>query len=162
MQPLSNRQQALLAALPKQQRIARISGIACSLAGIFYIAWAITCFDPTGNPTEGIGFDAAVTKPVATLFVKYSDYLKKREWDGSQARALAGSLNRNMNFSAGLLLLAFRVILGLIVTLLGFATMTVVIERARLLRILETAGVIPDAGPAGSPDPSVSPRPPTG
>lgn len=165
MQTLSNRQQALLAALPRQQRVARVAGIVMSVVGILYIAWAITRFDPAGDPTEGIGFDAVVTAPVATLFVKYRDYLNKRVWEDSQAHALAGSLKRNMNFSAGLLLLAFRVILGLIVMLLGFATMTVVIERARLLRILEARGVSPEplgAGAAAGPGLSSTLRPPSG
>ncbi len=151
MQPLSDRQQALLAALPRQQRIARVTGILCSLVGVLYIVWAVLRFDPLGDPTEAIGFDAVVTAPVATLYLKYRDYVETREWEGSQARALAGSLRRGMNFSAGLLLLAFRVILGLIVTLLGFATMTVVIERGRLLRILAAQGLVPgDDAPAAA------------
>ena len=89
-----------------------------------------------------------MTKPVATLYLKYRDYVETREWESAEARALAGSLRRGMNFSAGLLLLAFRVILGLIVTLLGFATMTVVIERGRLLRILADQGLVPEEGGA--------------
>ena len=136
LQPLSDRQRALLEALPRQQRVARIFGVACSLAGILYITWAIGRFEPLGNPAQEIGFDAPITKPVATLYVRRSNFLKERNFDGGQARVLAQSLDRNMNFSAGLLLLAFRAILGLIVALLGFATLTVVIERGRLLRIL--------------------------
>ncbi len=140
MQSLSDRQRALLEALPNQQRIARISGIVCSIAGILYIVWAIGRFEPRGNPADEIGFDALVTKPVATLYVHYSDRLRERSYDSPQARFLARALERNMNFSAGLLLLAFRVILGLTATLLGFATLTVVIERGRLLRILGALG----------------------
>lgn len=156
MHPLSDRQQALLEALPRQQRVARVAGVVCSLVGIAYIVWALMRFDPMGDPTEAIGFDAAVTAPVATLYLKYRDHVESREWEGSQARALAGSLRRGMNFSAGLLLLAFRVILGLIVTLLGFATMTVVIERGRLLRILAAQGLLPDDG--APPTPALSTR----
>lgn len=162
MQPLSDRQRALLEALPRQQRIARLSGIACSVAGILYIAWAISRFEPTGNPAEEIGFDAPVTRPVATLYVKYSDSLAKRDFEGYQARALARSLDRNMNFSAGLLLLSFRVILGLIVTLLGFATMTVVIERGRLIRILEASGLLPPREPSAPAAPTLEQPPRTG
>ena len=145
MRPLSDRQRALLEALPRRQQIARWFGIGCSLIGIAYIVWAVERFEPRGNPAEEIGFDAPVTRPVASLYLHYSDALAKKTFEDRQARALARGLRRNMNFSAGLLLLAFRVILGLIVMLLGFATMTVVIERARLIRILEAGGLMPDA-----------------
>ncbi len=161
MRPLSDRQRALLKALPQQQRIARVLGIACSLLGILYIVWAVGRFEPKGNPAEQIGFDASVTKPVATLFLEYSDYLGKKTYEDRQARALAAGLRRNMDFSAGLLLLAFRVILGLVVAMLGFATLTVVIERGRLLRILEASGVAPVPEIAGGAGATPDPRPPT-
>ena len=161
MRPLSDRQRVLLKALPRQQRIARVLGIACSLLGILYIVWAVGRFEPKGNPAEQIGFDAPVTKSVATLFLKYSDYLGKKTYEDHQARALAAGLRRNMDFSAGLLLLAFRVILGLVVAMLGFATLTVVIERARLLRILEARGVMSNAGIHALDAPSAAPLPPT-
>jgi hypothetical protein len=156
LQPLSDRQRALLGALPRQQRIAGLFGIACGVAGILYIAWAISRFDPAGDPAEGIGFDAPVTRPVATLYVEYRDSLAKREFEDYQARALARSLGYNMNFVAGLLLLSFRVILGLMVTLLGFATMTVVIERRRLIRILEASGLLPPREPSAPAAPTLA------
>ncbi len=158
MQPLSDRQRALLEALPKQQRVAWISGVACSVAGIAYIVWAISRFEPLGNPAHDIGFDAPVTRPVATLYVHYGDHLRARSYDSPQARFLARYVERNMNFSAGLLLLAFRVILGLTATLLGFATMTVVVERGRLLRIVGALGVDTAAARVSS---TASPRAPT-
>lgn len=155
MQSINDRQRALLGQLPRQQRTARVVGIVCSLVGILYIVWAVDRFHPRVNPAEGVGFDAIVTEPVATLFAAHQQKLGARTFENPRERALARHLYAHMTFSAGLLVLAFRVILGLIVTLLGFATLTVMIERARLLRILEAAGVHPATGTGPLPSSAV-------
>ena len=45
-------------------------------------------------------------------------------------------LNRNMAFSAGMMVLLVRMFVGTIVVVFGLSIMTVVVERARLLAVI--------------------------
>lgn len=152
---LTHRQHVLLESLPRQQRNGRLSGIALSLAGVLYILWALARFEPGADPIDAVGFDSAIAMPVASLYRDANAKLEALETETVRERALAWRLQLLLNFSAGIFLLAFRVILGLLLAMLGFATLTVVIERGRLLAILEALrsgeGPITEIGPPSPP-----------
>lgn len=136
MGALSDRQLTLVRSLPAEQRNARIAGVLLTLMGIAYMAWSFTRFDIGVDPARNIGFDAPVTKPVATIF---DARRKGLDLFGPTTRREEFLIHRQilgMNFSGALLLLGFRMTLGLLPLMLGLSTLTVVIERARLLHIV--------------------------
>jgi len=134
---LDERQQKLLASLPRHQRRARWFGGALTLVGLAYLGFALADFDPQRSPGDAAAFDAALTQPIRVHFAATEDLLQRIEpqsfaewslsvWFGAQART-----------SGALLVLAYRGWLGTLCTLLGFAILTVTVERARLLRLVE-------------------------
>lgn len=136
MTPLTDRQLSLLACLPKQQRLARVAGVLLALVGIVYIAWAITRFDIGVDPAKDIGFDAWITTPIATVYDGRRDGLERFAPRTDREQYLSRTHSRGMNFSGSLMLLGFRITLGLMPLLLGLTALTVYVERARLLRIV--------------------------
>jgi hypothetical protein len=50
---------------------------------------------------------------------------------------LLDSMKRGMVFSAGVMVLMLRVYIGTLVLLMGLIALTVVVERRRLLRVIE-------------------------
>ena len=148
MDRLSPRQRKLLRELPKHQRIAQWVGIALTLCGVAYVVWAIDRFHPRADPSEKIGFDAPIVSEVANHYTPFKHRLEERIYDDGRERAMAISLIRGMNYAGGLHLLAFRVILGLLAAMLGLAHLTVVVERRRLLRMIEA---LDDTPPADAP-----------
>jgi hypothetical protein len=55
----------------------------------------------------------------------------------TEERLLRG-LARNLNFSAGVMVLLLRIFFGTLAVVTGLAIMTVVVERARLLAMIQT------------------------
>ena len=54
----------------------------------------------------------------------------------SHDKRLLRALARNMNFSSGVMVLLLRIFFGTIALVMGFAMVTVVVERARLLAMI--------------------------
>ena len=134
--PLSARQQQLLKRLQGAQRWTAVLGVLLVLAGATYFGWAVRKFDPRGTPLDEPGFDIALTRPLLILYGRYDGRLSRIEPETSQERQLLFWLKRNSGFSGGVMVLGLRTFMATLAVLLGLATLAVVAERARLLRIV--------------------------
>ena len=133
---LSAAQERLLARLARTQRWASAAGLVLALAGVAYAGWGMARFDPRGDPRLDPGFDRPVAK-LAFLFVSYQGALEYIQPETSTEQFLLETLQGGMKFGSGMALMLLRLLLGTLVAMAGFATMTVVVERRRLLAIIE-------------------------
>ena len=141
---LSTGQQRLLARLGRTQRWAAAAGLLLALSGSVYAGWGLMRFDPRGDPRLDPGFDRPVAR-LAFLFVSYQGALEYIQPETSTEQFLLGTLQGGMKFGSGLTLMLLRLLIGTIMAVAGFAAMTVVVERRRLLVIIERlrAGGVP-------------------
>ena len=141
---LSTTQERLLARLARTQRWAAAAGLALAIAGVAYAGWGLASFDPRGDPRLDPGFDRPVAK-LAFLFVSYQGALEYIQPETSTELFLLETLQGGMKFGSGLTLMLLRLLIGTIMAVAGFAAMTVVVERRRLLVIIERlrAGGVP-------------------
>ena len=133
---LSPDQERLVARLGRSQRWAAMAGLALALAGLAYAGWGLSRFDPRGDPRLDPGFDRPVAK-LAFLFVSYQGALDYIEPETSTEQFLLETLQGGMKFGSGMALMLLRLLIGTIVAVAGMAAMTVVMERRRLLAIIE-------------------------
>ena len=112
-----------------------IAGALLALVGAAYLVWGVRRFDPYTDPRENPGFDWPIAR-LAFVFEEgrfvTDNALPKTP---SEDRLLRG-LSRNMDFSAGVMVFMLRTFLGTLALVSGFAIMTVVVERARLIAII--------------------------
>jgi hypothetical protein len=134
--PLRVSERRLLDTLPRQQRLAGLTGLALCVLGVAYVGWAVSHFEPRSDPRDQVSFDTPITRRVVFLYHRYQQRLEAFEARTPRESALVKGLRRNMSFSSGLLVLAFRVLLGTLAVMLGLASLTVVVERRRLLHIV--------------------------
>ena len=134
--PLRPHQRRLLRALPRQQYLANLTGAILCAIGAGYIAWSISHFDARSDPRNQASFDAPLTQRVVFLYHRSQQRLEAFEAGTARESLLVRGLRRNMSFSSGLMVLAFRVLLGTLAVMLGLASLTVVVERRRLLAII--------------------------
>lgn len=135
MTALDERQRQLLASLPRSQRRARWLGSALIVLGLSYLGFAYLSFDPR-RPADVAGYDAALTEPILAHYAASERVLRRLEPQTFTELQLSIWLRAQARTSGALLVLAYRGLLGVLATLLGFAVLTVTIERARLLRIV--------------------------
>jgi hypothetical protein len=127
---------AFLARVRSHQRPLAVFGGVLALAGAAYLAWGILHFDPHGDPRDSPGFDGPIAN-LAFIFQRGQILVENVEpKTQSEARMLA-ALARNMAFSAGIMVLQVRLFVGTLAMLAGFILLTVVVERARLLRLIK-------------------------
>jgi len=127
---------SFLAGVRRRQRPLAVVGALLSLAGAAYLAWAILRFDPNADPRDNPGWDRPIAQ-LSFIFQRGQLLAEKAEpATPSEARALH-ALSRNMQFSAGIMVLQLRMFVGTMVLLGGFIIMTVVVERARLLKLIK-------------------------
>jgi hypothetical protein len=135
MGALEARDSSFLAGVRRSQRPLAIGGALLALLGAAYLAWAILRFDPDGDPRVNPGFDRPIAQ-LAFIFQRGQLLAERAEpATPSEARALH-ALSRNMQFSAGVMVLQLRMFVGTMALLGGFIMLTVVVERARLLRLI--------------------------
>ena len=136
MAELSEREAKLVRTVTGSQRWFAAAGLALALLGLAYAIWGVLHFDPHGDPRQSPGFD----KPVAQLAFLFDRGLVRLE---NQTPAtptealLLRAVTRNMQFSAGVMMLLMRVFLGLLTLVAGMLAVTVVVERGRLLRVIK-------------------------
>lgn len=149
MNPLSEKDTRLLTRTRRVQRPSLLGGLVLSLIGLAYVSWAVLRFDPLGDPRENPGFDAPVAR-LGLIFDGYHQKLAERKAETPREISLTRSLHRGMSFSAGVMVLQLRILIGTIAALAGFAMMTVVIERARLLALIRKLEPDPPPEPTQS------------
>ena len=136
MSDMLEKDERLVASVRKSQRTYLVIGIVLALAGAAYLTWAIARYNPRLDPRENPGFDQPVAQ-IAFLFHAYQEQLELKAPDATPKElGLMRGLSRNMQFSAGMMVLLVRVLIGTLVLVFGLAVMTVVVERARLLAVI--------------------------
>ncbi len=135
MAALIESQDRLLRRTIRSQRPMGIVGAALALLGVAYLVWGVTRFDPRVDPRENPGFDWPVAR-LGFLFERGMVMVENSVPETpTEARLLRG-LTRNLNFSAGVMVLLLRIFFGTLALVSGLAIMTVVVERARLLAMI--------------------------
>ena len=128
-------QDQLLGRLTRSQKPMAIVGALLALLGATYITWGVLRFDPQADPRENPGFDW----PVARLAFVFEGGLTRIDRSVAQTPAeerLLRGMSRNMTFSAGVMVMLLRIFFGTLALVLGFAIVTVVVERARLIAMI--------------------------
>jgi len=125
----------MLGRVTRSQRPMAIVGGVLALLGAGYLIWSVTRFDPLADPRENPGFDWPVAR-LAFLFEPGLVVVENSVPETPTEGRLLRGLSRNMNFSAGVMVLLLRVYLGTLALVSGFAIMTVVVERARLIAMI--------------------------
>lgn len=135
MPALADSQDRLLGRLIRSQRPMGIAGAVLALLGAAYLVWGVTRFDPSADPRENPGFDWPVAR-LGFLFERGMVMVENSVPETpTEARLLRG-LSRNLSFSAGVMVLLLRIFLGTLALVSGFAIMTVVVERGRLIAMI--------------------------
>ena len=135
MPELVDSQQLMLGHLTRSQKPMAIVGALLALLGAAYLVWGVTRFDPRADPRENPGFDWPIAR-LAFLFEHRQDALDRAVSQTPTEGRLRRGLSLNMNFSAGVMVLQLRILFGTLALVLGFAMMTVVVERARLIAMI--------------------------
>jgi hypothetical protein len=136
MAALAEKQDVLLGRISRSQRPMAIAGGVLALLGAAYLVWGVMRFDPRGDPRQNPGFDWPVAR-LAFIFERGHAILDNAEPGGSLTeQRLRRGLERNMQFSAGAMLMLLRVFFGTLALVSGFAIVTVVVERARLIALI--------------------------
>ena len=136
MGALEGTQTTFLARVRRSQLPIAIGGAIISLLGAAYIGWAILRVDPHGDPRDHPGFDGPIAE-LAFIFQRGQLILEHAQPQTPFEAHLQRALGRNMQFSAGVMVLLVRIFVGTLAMLGGMIMMTVVVERARLLRLIK-------------------------
>ncbi len=133
---LSSGQTRLLSRLARTQRITAVVGGLLAVVGVSYATWGFLRFDVEVDPREAPGFDRPISD-LAFVFETHQQAFERVRAITPNEELLKGSLLSSMSLGASLTLVLVRLFVGVIVAVLGMVMMTVVVERARLLRIIE-------------------------
>lgn len=135
MAELNRSEDQLFARVARSQKPMAVAGAVVALLGVAYLAWGVARFNPRVDPRQNPGFDWPVAR-LAFLF-DHGRFLVDTAVPRSptETRLLRG-LSRNMDFSAGVMVLLLRSLLGTLALISGLAIMTVVVERARLIAMI--------------------------
>ena len=136
MAELSTQQARLLRRLSRTQRVSVAGGLLLAFLGALYTGWAIVRFDPAATAAEHASFDTPVSKLVTMYapFFRVFDHVRPHT---DVEVVLLESLRGSMNFSLGVYVTLVRVFLGTLAFVMGLVMLTVVVERQRLLRIID-------------------------
>ncbi|MEX2205860.1 MAG: hypothetical protein WEF50_06485 [Myxococcota bacterium] len=135
MAELVELQDRMLGRLARSQKPLAIVGTLLALLGATYVTWGVLRFDPRADPRVEPGFDWPVAR-LAFLFDRGQARLEQAEPGSPVEQSLRRVLSRNMHFSTGVMVMLLRIFLGTLVLVLGFAILTVVVERARLIAMI--------------------------
>lgn len=136
MAALTDRDQRHLRQMAWMQPGARWVGVLACLAGIAYGAWAVLSFDYRVDPRDQPSFDRAVLK-IAAVYDPYSRTIDKITPETSIEGLLLDRMQAGLRFSTSVMVLMLRLFLGALVLLFGLVSLTVAVERGRLLRLIE-------------------------
>ena len=127
---------AFLSRVRAHQRPLAIAGAVLALLGAVYLAWGILRYSPLADPRDDPGFDRPIAR-LAFLFHRYQLIVDDVDPKTPAEARMLHALSRNMQFSAGIIVLLVRMFVGTLAVLAGCIMMTVVVERARLLRLIK-------------------------
>jgi hypothetical protein len=136
MADLSPKQIRFLERVRREQRWTAVLGALLTLSGALYLAWGIARFDPRGDPKLDPGFD----RPVADLAHLYDTRhanIKKIRPETFNEEVLMETIALGINFNTGILMLLMRIFLGTLTLVGGLVMLTVVVERRRLLLLVD-------------------------
>ena len=136
MAELSERERAFLDRLQWTQPLAAGLGVVLTLLGIAYVVWACWVFDPRADPREQTSFDGPIAR-LGFLYDSYQRTIDKIKPESSVEGLLLDLMKSGTFFSAGIMVLMMRLYIGTLVCLMGLIALTVVVERRRLLRLIE-------------------------
>ncbi len=138
MAALESRDASYLGRVRRRQRPLAIGGAVLALFAASYLGWALLRFDPRVDPRDDPGFDRPIAQ-LAFLFQNGQLRLEKlaNESTSENEVKLLRLLSRNMAFSAGIMVLQLRLFVGTMGLLGGLIMMTVVVERRRLLQVIQ-------------------------
>jgi hypothetical protein len=136
MAELEPREVAFAQRMRRTQRAFALAGVVIALLGAAYTTWGLLRFDPHHDPRENPGFDRPVAQ-LAFLFQRGYEKIENTVAETPTEARLLHALQRNMEFSTGVMLMLMRVFLGLFALVTGMVTMTVVYERHRLLQLIK-------------------------
>jgi hypothetical protein len=126
---------SFLSRVRAHQRPLLVCGALLALLGGAYLTWAIVRYDPRVDPRDNPGFDRPISQ-LAFIFERGQLRVEKAEPQTASEARLLHALARNMQFSAGIMVLQMRLFVGTLALLGGCIMMTVAVERARLLRLI--------------------------
>ena len=112
------------------------ASIVSVVAGVAYIGWALLSFDYRKNPLDAPAFDRPVLK-IAAIYEPYRRTLDKITPETGVELILLDMMKGGLVFSTGMMVLLLRLFLGTLVLLFGLVSLTVVVERRRILAIVE-------------------------
>jgi hypothetical protein len=135
MQQLSETDTRWLERLDWTQRVATWVGLVLAVLGAVYVGWGIYLFDYRVDPRTQSSFDGPVSQ-LAFLYDGYQRTLDKITPETPVEQMLMEGAKRGMYFSSGVMVMMMRIYLGTLVCLMGLVSLTVVIERRRLLRVI--------------------------
>ena len=125
----------MLGRITRSQKPMAIVGAVLALAGAAYLTWGVMRFDPGADPRLCPGFDWPVAR-LSFLFERGQFIVDNAQPQSPTEKRLLDGLSSNMIFSAGVIVLMLRILLATLALVSGFAIMTVVVERARLIAII--------------------------
>ncbi|HKC51771.1 MAG TPA: hypothetical protein VKF60_13320 [Myxococcota bacterium] len=136
MGALEGRESSYLSSVVRRQRPIAIAGAVIALLGAGYLTWAIARYDQHADPRDSPGWDRPIAD-LAFVFQRGQLRVEKAEAQTPSEARLLRALSRNMQFSAGIMVLQVRMFVGTLALLGGCIMMTVVLERSRLLRLIK-------------------------
>jgi hypothetical protein len=135
MGALEARDASYLSGVRRRQQPLAIGGALLAIVGGAYLSWAILRFDPHADPRVNPGFDRPIAE-LAFIFERGQLIVENAvPRSPTEARLMRG-LSRNMQFSAGIMVLLLRIFVGTLAMLGGLIVLTVVVERGRLLKLI--------------------------
>jgi hypothetical protein len=135
MQRLSETDTRWLERLDWTQRVATWVGLVLAVLGAAYVGWGIYLFDYRVDPRTQSSFDGPVSQ-LAFLYDSYQRTLDKITPETPVEQMLMEGAKRGMYFSSGVMVMMMRIYVGTLVCLMGLVSLTVVMERRRLLRVI--------------------------
>lgn len=136
MAVFEQREAAFLSRVRSHQRPLAIGGALLALLGGAYLAWGILRYDQRVDPRDDPGFDGPIAS-LAFIFQRGQLIVENAAPATPSEARMLHALGRNMQFSAGVMVLQMRIFVGTLALLGGFIMLTVVVERARLLRLIK-------------------------
>jgi hypothetical protein len=138
------RDERLVDAIGRRQNGAIVLGLILVLVGGCYALWGIGRFDPKVDPRADPGFDRPIAE-LAFLFDRKDRAVGNIDPQTSMERFLQNELQAQMRLTGSLVILLMRLFLGTFVLTTGMILLTVVVERRRLLKVIEKLRPPPQA-----------------
>ena len=121
--------------IARHQKPMAIGGLVLAILGAVYLGWGVSRFDPREDPRVNPGFDWPVAR-LAFIFDRGRAQLERAEPETKSEQQMIRRVQRNMDFSAGVMVFLLRTFCGTLAFVLGLTMVTVVVERARLIALV--------------------------